>query len=78
MVVNYFIEGFNSSRLREQLRLRQHQNYTYACKHVIDLLTDNLPLRGGKGQYEADGKHGLLEQKNPQGTIGTRTVPVIK
>jgi hypothetical protein len=53
MVVNYFIEGFNSSRLREQLRLRQHQNYTSARKHVIDPLTDNSALYGGKGQVRS-------------------------
>jgi hypothetical protein len=76
MVVNYFIEGFKQFRLREQLRLRQDQNYTSARKHVIDPLPTIAPSTVARDRTKPTATStARLGRTNPQGTTGNKDRP---
>jgi hypothetical protein len=60
MLIDIFIKGFNSSRLREQLILGpggvQSENYVYCRENAKRLINMNALLyAAGKSRYEPDG-----------------------
>ena len=54
--MTYFVDGFNSSRLRKQLNLQEHETYAEARSHAMYLLTRSHDLYAGGGRYEEDGR----------------------